>query len=275
MNYYPHHIGDFRSGTIHMTRMERWLYRDMIDVYYDTEKPFPLEVERVCAMVGARGKEDRALVESVLEQKFLQTPAGYIHQRCDEEIAAYREKQQLRSKGGHAAKQRRAVQQPITSTAGSDAPAPLQHSTSNANQEPRTKNQEPNTLPPPDGGGVPGGAEDTRTLPLFGDDEAPKSSTPPCPHQDIIALYHEVLPMCPRVHLWTDTRQGLLRTRWNEDPERQNLAFWRTFFEYVAASKFLTGRASGKGDKPFLADLEWIVRPSNFVKIYEGKYADQ
>lgn len=131
-------------------------------------------------------------------------------------------------------------------------------------------------LPPPGGGGVPGVAEDELTGDLFQHIDPPRrpkpEDPPPCPHQDIIALYHEVLPMCPRVRIWTDARKELLRTRWKEDPERQDLAFWRRFFHFVAESKLLTGR---KKDKPFLVDLEWIVRPSNFVKIYEGKYRDE
>lgn len=143
----------------------------------------------------------------------------------------------------------------------------------------RDKDKNLNPLTPPVGGVVPGEARDDRTIDMFppGEDDQvpPLPAKKPCPHQDIIALYHEVLPMCPQVHRWTEVRQALLRARWNEDPEHQSLEFWRSFFEFVATSKFLTGRASGKGDKPFVADLEWIVRPSNFIKIWEGKYADQ
>ena len=38
MNYYQHHIGDFNNATRHLTRVERSLYRDLIELYYDTEK---------------------------------------------------------------------------------------------------------------------------------------------------------------------------------------------------------------------------------------------
>jgi hypothetical protein len=92
-----------------------------------------------------------------------------------------------------------------------------------------------------------------------------------CPHQEIIALYHEILPMCPQVRDWTPARASQLRTRWNEDERRQNLAYWRKFFEYVKSCDFLVGRSS----KPFFADLEWMTKAGNFTKIREAKYENR
>ncbi|AMR77651.1 hypothetical protein [Cupriavidus nantongensis] len=103
-----------------------------------------------------------------------------------------------------------------------------------------------------------------------------KATRPDCPHQEIIALYHEILPMCPSIREWKGARQANLRTRWNEDPKRQNLDYWRTFFTYVAESKFLTGRAkTQEGRKPFLASLDWIVKAENFTKIREERYHNE
>ncbi|HEX7115387.1 MAG TPA: hypothetical protein VF193_09655 [Steroidobacter sp.] len=97
--------------------------------------------------------------------------------------------------------------------------------------------------------------------------------TPPCPQEKIIDLYHEILFMCPKVKDWHETRQALLRARWRSHPKRQNLDWWRKFFEYVAKSKFLTGQTEPRnGSPPFIADLEWLLRPSNFAKVIEGKY---
>lgn len=91
-----------------------------------------------------------------------------------------------------------------------------------------------------------------------------------CPHQDIIALYHEILPECPKVRDWTPARAQQLRARWNEDPKRQNLNYWRAYFEYVKTCSFLIGR--GAGNRPFVADLEWLTKSQNFTKVREGKY---
>ena len=96
---------------------------------------------------------------------------------------------------------------------------------------------------------------------------------PPCPHDEIIKIYHETLPTLRRVREWNTQRKKLLKQRWAEKPERQNLDYWRRYFEYVNKSDFLTGRVNGTGDrKSFTADLEWLIRPQNFVKVVEGKY---
>jgi hypothetical protein len=102
---------------------------------------------------------------------------------------------------------------------------------------------------------------------------AGKPTTPDCPHQQIVDLYHEHLPMCPQVREWTPARQKMLRSRWSEKAKRQSLDFWQRFFCYVAESEFLTGRgSSASGRDPFVVDLEWLIRPQNFVKVIEGKY---
>lgn len=107
---------------------------------------------------------------------------------------------------------------------------------------------------------------------------------PACPQEAIVALYHEVLTECPRVLEWNDTRQGYMRARWREKSKPNGttkgyrstddgLRFWRGFFEYVGQSDFLTGKSLGKdGKPPFVADLEWLIKPSNFAKVIEGKY---
>lgn len=94
----------------------------------------------------------------------------------------------------------------------------------------------------------------------------------PCPHQSIIALYHEILPTGRRVRIWNDNRQAKLRARWKEEAKRQSLEWWTKFFNYIAESDFLTGKIISTGRPPFELDLEWIVSPANFVKIIEGKY---
>lgn len=95
---------------------------------------------------------------------------------------------------------------------------------------------------------------------------------PDCPHQQIIALYHEILPMCPQVRDWTPARAQQLRARWNEDDSRQNLDYWRRFFEYVKSCGFLVGNQPNPQRRPFFADLEWLTKSANFTKIRERKY---
>ena len=107
-----------------------------------------------------------------------------------------------------------------------------------------------------------------------GDDNVP-SGVPrnPCPAERIVDLYHAKLPMARRVEQLTPTRRAALRARWHN--ELPTLDAFGNYFDDVAASRFLTGRVNGHGDrKPFVADFDWLLKPSNLVKVLEGKYHD-
>ncbi len=96
----------------------------------------------------------------------------------------------------------------------------------------------------------------------------PQRSLPDCPQDEIIALYREILPNLKQPKTWGAHRQNFLRSRWREDEERQNLEWWRGYFGIVKRSPFLLG-ANNSG---WQADLEWLVRPTNFAKVLDGKY---
>lgn len=151
MNYYPHHIGDFRSGTVNMSRQARWIYRDMMDIYYDTEKPLPLDLDVLCDMLGVETPDERAIVERLLRFKFSQTEDGYRNARCDQEIGAYQSRAETAKangkRGGRPKKATSNPEKPSGLSVGSNPVAignPDQTG-SQTNQEPVTKNQEPRT----------------------------------------------------------------------------------------------------------------------------------
>jgi hypothetical protein len=50
------------------------------------------------------------------------------------------------------------------------------------------------------------------------------------------------------------------------------LGWFSEFFDHIGTSKFLIGKVNSKDGRAFVADLEWILKPSNFAKIVEGKY---
>lgn len=103
-------------------------------------------------------------------------------------------------------------------------------------------------------------------------DSPPRDSIP---YKKIVDLYHEILWMCPRVGVLTNTRKSYIAARWKSGAI-PDLETWRDFFTFVSKSKFLTGAVDPPpGKKRFVADLEWITRESNFVKIYERKYHGQ
>ena len=122
---------------------------------------------------------------------------------------------------------------------------------------------------PPEGKGEEGKGEESKGLKPIA---ASKADRPECPHQEIIDIYHEVLPMGTQVRVWTDQRKGKLRARWREDTKRQNLDWWRRLFVFIAESKFLTGRTNTKDRAPFVITLDWIITSEKMVKIIEGEY---
>jgi len=91
-----------------------------------------------------------------------------------------------------------------------------------------------------------------------------------CPHDKIIQLYHHYLPTCPKVRVWNEPNRKALKARWREDKERQSLQWWKEFFEYVAQSDFLTGKA-----KEWTCTLGWLVKPTNFGKVLNGQYENR
>lgn len=101
----------------------------------------------------------------------------------------------------------------------------------------------------------------------------PPSAVPDCPHDQIIALYHQILPMGRQIVAWGDDRKALLRTRWREKKARQNLEWWKRFFTWCSESKFLTGQVPPtNGRTTFEISLPWILKRKNFDNIIEGAY---
>jgi uncharacterized protein YdaU (DUF1376 family) len=143
LNYYPHHIGDFNNATRHLTRVERALYRELIELYYDTESPLPAgDFQALCKKVLAHDTVEREAVSAVLGEFFIKEGDVYRHPRCDAEIALYRAKQEAAIKGGRASAESRLNRKSTI------VQRRLNGGATNQNQEPRTKNQEPESRAP-------------------------------------------------------------------------------------------------------------------------------
>lgn len=96
MYFFKFHIGDFRSATAHLSNEEELAYRRLLDMYYDTEKPIPLETQ----WVSRRLRVGLQSVEIVLSEFFKKTDDGYINERCDDEIAKYHKKAEANRNNG-------------------------------------------------------------------------------------------------------------------------------------------------------------------------------
>lgn len=141
MNYYEHHIGDFAEATAHLSFVEDAAYSRLIRKYYAQEKPLPVDVKAVQRLVGARSKDEREAVESVLNEFFELQDDGWHQARCDAEIARYQDKQAKAKRSAQA----RWSAKPAHSEGNANASpnAMRTHSEGNAHQTPDTRHQTP------------------------------------------------------------------------------------------------------------------------------------
>ena len=251
MHYYQFNIGDYLSHTKHLDLMEDLAYRRLLDLYYLHERPLNSGIASVARQIGMRDHENE--VKSVLEEFFHLSDDGWINHRADKEIKHFHSKIDQASRAGKASAKRRMS-------------ARLTNVQLTNNQETITNNQIKPSICPPNGELEP----------------APIKKLPECNHKAVIELYHENLPTMRRVEVWNETRAGYLRQRWREVAAElaqekaievgDVLNWWAEFFQSVGKSRFLTGRVNSKDGRAFVADLEWILKPSNFAKIVEGKY---
>lgn len=109
-----------------------------------------------------------------------------------------------------------------------------------------------------------------------------KPKLPACPHDDLLALWAEIMPdqRQPTHSLWQGTtrardmanrwRQGFTLTRNGSDEplyhdRDSGLEWWARFFRFLRRSDFLMNKC-----RPF--DLPWLCKPANFQKILELNY---
>jgi hypothetical protein len=90
------------------------------------------------------------------------------------------------------------------------------------------------------------------------------------PYSEIVDLYHQKLPMLAQVYKMTTLRKNKVKLLWHE--ELQSLNAWENYFDFISQSAFLTGKTIGKDGRAFIADFDFIVNQTNFVKIAEEKY---
>ena len=89
------------------------------------------------------------------------------------------------------------------------------------------------------------------------------------PYNAILGEYHAILgDRLPKVLKLTDARRAAVRARWEE--YRSGDVFTR-LFRKTADSAFLTG----ENDRKWTADFDWLMKPTNFTKVLEGKYDDR
>lgn len=85
MNFYKRFIGDIQAKTGGLTLAEFGAYDRLLDHYYSTEKPIPVdESYRICRAMSA---VERTAVDKVLAKFFEQQGGGWVQAKAEEQIA--------------------------------------------------------------------------------------------------------------------------------------------------------------------------------------------
>lgn len=133
-----------------MSRQARWIYRDMLDIYYDTESPLPTDIDVLLDMLGVESADEKAIVEKHLRFKFSESESGYTHEVCDKVITEYRAKAETaRGNGRLGGRPKGKQNKPSGFQSGSNPVAtdnPVETG-SKTNHKPLTNNQEPEVPP--------------------------------------------------------------------------------------------------------------------------------
>lgn len=137
MHYFKLHINDYAQATAHLTLIEDAVYTRLLRKYYADEKPLPADVERLQRLVGARSREEKAAVQTVLAEFFFRDGDFFRNKRADDELVEYASKSLKAKDSAHARWMRTHTERKVDAM-------PTQ-SEGNANHKPITNNQEPIT----------------------------------------------------------------------------------------------------------------------------------
>lgn len=89
MNLYMFHIQDFYGRTWHLDNLARWIYRDLISLYYQNEKPLVDDLNELAHKIRCRTDEEKTALREVLAEFFTLKKGKYHHSRIDREIKNY------------------------------------------------------------------------------------------------------------------------------------------------------------------------------------------
>ena len=135
--------------TAHLEPLEDLAYRRLLDLYYSSEAPIPLETE----LVSRRLRLGSEVVSKVLAEFFERCETGWHQARCDAEIADYKARaDRARQNGKNGGRPKTQGKKPTGLFLGSDKkPTGNPEETglkANQNQN-QNQNQEPNINPLP------------------------------------------------------------------------------------------------------------------------------
>ena len=148
MHYYDFHIADYRKDAQHLSPIEHYIYRSLIDWYFLDESPITQNNPTVIRRLSLGSTPDaEALINGVFADFFELKDGFWHHRRIDSMLADYHARadvnRQNGKKGGRPPKKEAETPQIKPKETQSVNFANPTESESNPNQQPSTKNQQP------------------------------------------------------------------------------------------------------------------------------------
>ena len=89
MHFYNFHVNDFRGATWHLNRLQRGIYRDLIDEYYLNESALNNDLDELAHKMACHSGEEKAALSLVLREFFTLRNGKWHHKRINREIKAF------------------------------------------------------------------------------------------------------------------------------------------------------------------------------------------
>lgn len=255
MNWYKHYIGDYHRDTNRLTIRQHGVYRLLLDEYYATEKPLPLDVEECCRVVHAANDEERADVALVLDRYFDALSDGYHSKKADLLIA---------KSSAQRTTNRRITEQ---RTAKRTVPRSENEPSNDSSHEQPTY-QTPDTRHQTERGKV-DLPIDHFSIPDFCEQRQPPANGEAPELAKAFENWNITADEfgLPRAEKLTEGRKRKLRQRLKE----HRLDGWNKALTQFQHSAFL----QGKNDRGWRPTLDFLLQDSSFTKVLEGAYNDE
>jgi uncharacterized protein YdaU (DUF1376 family) len=104
MHYFQFEIKEWVSNTAHLSLEEEAIYLRLVNFYYDSEKPIPSDIEIISRKLRIANIQ---MTYAILHEFFTECESGFVHNRCDLEIAKYHAKSEQASRAGKASAEKR------------------------------------------------------------------------------------------------------------------------------------------------------------------------
>lgn len=235
----PLYVADYLADTSRLTTEQHGAYLLLILDYWRNGSP--PDNDEVLRQITKLSPDAWSNAQAMLKSFFDIIDGRLVHHRIEKELLTARKNREFaKERASKAAKTRWGH---ATSNAPSNQQAMLDECSS---PSPSYKNN--NTSP-------------------SGDQTPIEKPSDTIDYAGIVNLYHKILPELAAVRNLTDKRRKAIRGCCATKPRYSELEFWEAYFQSVRKSNFLMGR-----EKNWMADFDFLVTHSKFIKIIEGAY---